>query len=225
MSDIHVAILAAGKGTRMKSALPKVLHRAAGEPLISHVLRAAEALHPATITVVVGHMADAVRAALAKRMGLAFALQEPQLGTGHALLQVEPHLARASGTLVLLSGDVPLLRGDTLRALVGRHQETGAAATVLTARVPAPRGYGRIIRDRAGNIASIVEEKTPRKMNAASMRSTAGSMRSTSHRSSTRFAPSGRRTPRANTISRISSAFTAPAACASRPSVWRMRER
>ena len=102
MSDTHVAILAAGKGTRMKSAQPKVLHRVAGLPLIEHVLRTAEILNPASITVIVGHLADAVKAGLAKRMGLAFALQEPQLGTGHALLQVEPHLRGASGTLVLL---------------------------------------------------------------------------------------------------------------------------
>ena len=108
MSDTHVVVLAAGKGTRMKSAQPKVLHLAAGLPLIEHVLRAADALSPATTVVVVGHMADSVRQALAKRLGLRFALQEPQLGTGHALLQAAPYLAGARGTLVLLSGDVPL---------------------------------------------------------------------------------------------------------------------
>ncbi len=159
MPGIHVAILAAGKGTRMKSALPKVLHQAAGEPLIAHVLRAADALEPATITVVVGHLADAVKAGLSKRMGLGFALQEPQLGTGHALLQVEPHVRGATGTLVMLSGDVPLLRAGTLRALVRRHQQSAAAATVLTARVGQPKGYGRIVRDGRGVIAAIVEEK------------------------------------------------------------------
>ncbi|HTL43678.1 MAG TPA: bifunctional UDP-N-acetylglucosamine diphosphorylase/glucosamine-1-phosphate N-acetyltransferase GlmU [Vicinamibacterales bacterium] len=159
MSDTHVAILAAGKGTRMKSAQPKVLHPAAGLPLIEHVLRTAERLNPASVTVIVGHLADAVKVGLAKRMGLTFALQEPQLGTGHALLQVEPHLRGASGTLVLLSGDVPLLRPDTLRALVDRHQKSRAAATVLTARVPQPRGYGRIVRDDNAAIAAIVEEK------------------------------------------------------------------
>jgi bifunctional UDP-N-acetylglucosamine pyrophosphorylase/glucosamine-1-phosphate N-acetyltransferase len=159
MSGIHVAILAAGKGTRMKSALPKVLHRAAGEPLIAHVLRAADALDPDTITVVVGHLADAVTAGLSKRQGLRFALQEPQLGTGHALLQVEPHLRGAAGTLVLLSGDVPLLRASTLKTLVAHHQRAGAAATVLTARVAHPAGYGRIVRDREGAITAIVEDK------------------------------------------------------------------
>jgi bifunctional UDP-N-acetylglucosamine pyrophosphorylase / glucosamine-1-phosphate N-acetyltransferase len=104
-------------------------------------------------------MADAVRAGLAKRMGLTFALQEPQLGTGHALLQVEPHLRGATGTLVLLSGDVPLLRAATLATLVERHQKAAAAATVLTARVPQPQGYGRIVRDGRGMITAIVEDK------------------------------------------------------------------
>jgi bifunctional UDP-N-acetylglucosamine pyrophosphorylase/glucosamine-1-phosphate N-acetyltransferase len=158
MSDTHVVILAAGKGTRMKSAEPKVLHRAAGFSLIDHVLRAADSLQPSTIVVVVGHMADRVKAALGKRLGLGFALQEPQRGTGHALLQVEPHLAGGSGTVVLLSGDVPLLRPATLQALVKAHTARGAAATVLTARVDRPQGYGRIVRER-GQIAAIVEDK------------------------------------------------------------------
>src|SRR5262249_43576304 len=107
MPDIHLVILAAGKGTRMKSAEPKVLHRAGGLTLIPHVLRAAASLSARTTVVVVGHLAARVREALAARPGLRFALQEPQLGTGHALLQAEPHLAGAAGTVVLLSGDVP----------------------------------------------------------------------------------------------------------------------
>ena len=161
MPDTHVVILAAGKGTRMKSAAPKVLHCAAGFPLIEHVLRAADALVPATTVVVVGHLSERVKGSLHKRQGLGFALQEPQLGTGHALLQAEPHLAGKSGTVVLLSGDVPLLRPATLRALVDAHTAKGAAATVLTARVDRPQGYGRIIREdgRRGRIAAIVEDK------------------------------------------------------------------
>ncbi len=158
MSEIHVAILAAGKGTRMKSADPKILHRAAGFPLIEHVLRAADTLSPATTVVVIGHQAHRVKEALGIRLGLRFALQELQLGTGHALLQVEPHLGGETGTLVLLSGDVPLLRPATLRALVDTHINRGAAATVLTARVPRPQGYGRIVREQ-GRITAIVEEK------------------------------------------------------------------
>ena len=158
MSSIHVVILAAGKGTRMKSAEPKVLHRAGELPLIEHVLRAADSLKPDTTVVVVGHLADTVKAALGKRLGLRFALQQPQLGTGHALLQAEPHLAGAAGTLVLLSGDVPLLRPATLKALVDAHLAAGAAATVLTARVSGPHEYGRIVRDQ-GRITAIVEHK------------------------------------------------------------------
>jgi bifunctional UDP-N-acetylglucosamine pyrophosphorylase/glucosamine-1-phosphate N-acetyltransferase len=158
MSDLHIVILAAGKGTRMKSARPKVLHCASGLPLIEHVFRVAASLSPATTVVVVGHMAGAVTQALGKRLGLRFALQEPQLGTGHALLQAEPHLAGARGTLVMLSGDVPLLRPGTLRALVARHEQRRAAATVLTARLDQPGGYGRIVREK-GAIAAIVEEK------------------------------------------------------------------
>src|SRR4029079_9958255 len=159
MSETHVVILAAGKGTRMKSADPKVLHKAAGSRLIEHVLRAAESLQPSTIVAVVGHLAGGVERALGKRLGLRFALQEPQLGTGHALLQAEPHLAGKSGTVVLLSGDVPLLRASTLQALVEKHRARGAAATVLTARVDRPDGYGRIVRSRNGAIAAIVEHK------------------------------------------------------------------
>jgi bifunctional UDP-N-acetylglucosamine pyrophosphorylase / glucosamine-1-phosphate N-acetyltransferase len=158
MSDTHVVILAAGKGTRMKSAQAKVLHPAGGLPLIEYVLRAADSLQPSTIVVVVGHKAERVQDALRKRLGLRFALQEPQLGTGHALLQTKPHLAGRSGTVVLLSGDVPLLRPATLQSLVHTHEAQGAAATVLTARVDRPDGYGRIVREH-GRIAAIVEHK------------------------------------------------------------------
>jgi len=142
----------------MKSALAKVLHEAAGLPLIEHVLRAADPLAPATTVVVVGHQADRVKDALGKRLGLRFALQEPQLGTGHALMQAEPHLRGRAGTVVLLYGDVPLLRAATLRSLIDTHAARGAAATVVTARVADPHGYGRIVR-KAGRIAAIVEEK------------------------------------------------------------------
>ena len=158
MTDIHIVVLAAGKGTRMKSALPKVLHEAAGLSLIEHVLRVAAPLNPRSITIIVGHEAARVRKAVAERPGLAFASQEPQLGTGHAVLQAEPLLRGASGTVVILSGDVPLLRPETLAALITKHQDSRAAATVLTARVPDPTGYGRIVR-QAGAISAIVEHR------------------------------------------------------------------
>ena len=158
MPDIHVVVLAAGKGTRMKSALPKVLHVAGGRSLIDHALRTATTLSPASIVVIVGHEAAMLKDALRERPGLTFAVQEPQLGTGHALLQAEPALRGAQGTLVLLSGDVPLLRADTLASLVRVHQSRRAAATVLTAEVPAPDGYGRIVRD-GDRIIAIVEHR------------------------------------------------------------------
>ena len=159
MSGVHVVVLAAGKGTRMKSAVPKVLHRAGELRLIEHVFRAAQALSPQTVTVIVGHQASMVEASIGKRLGLGFALQQPQLGTGHALLQAEPALRGKSGTVVLLSGDVPLLRPATLTALTDRHAERGAAATVLTAIVDNPQGYGRIVRDAEGALTGIVEHK------------------------------------------------------------------
>jgi bifunctional UDP-N-acetylglucosamine pyrophosphorylase/glucosamine-1-phosphate N-acetyltransferase len=159
MSGIHIVILAAGKGTRMKSARPKVSHEIAGLPLIEHVLRIAATLKPTTTVVVVGHGATAVQATVAKRPGLQFALQEPQLGTGHALLQAETALRGQRGTLILLSGDVPLLRPATLERLVHHHHDRGAAATVLTARVDQPDGYGRIVRTGAGAISAIVEHR------------------------------------------------------------------
>jgi len=154
----HLVVLAAGKGTRMKSALPKVLHAPGELPLIEHVLRTADRITPASILIVVGHGAGTVQDALKSRPGLRFALQEPQLGTGHALLQAESALQDTAGTIVLLSGDVPLLRAETLQALVRRHEETRAAATVLTAVVDDPHGYGRIVR-HDGRITAIVEHK------------------------------------------------------------------
>jgi bifunctional UDP-N-acetylglucosamine pyrophosphorylase/glucosamine-1-phosphate N-acetyltransferase len=158
MADLHLVVLAAGMGTRMKSRVPKVLHRVAGLAMIEHVLRAAEPLEPTTRTVVVGFEAEQVRRALAHRPGILFAEQQPQLGTGHALLQVEPILADARGTLLLLSGDVPLIRTETLRRLVETHERAGAALTVLTALVDRPFGYGRIVR-RHGQLVRIVEER------------------------------------------------------------------
>jgi bifunctional UDP-N-acetylglucosamine pyrophosphorylase / glucosamine-1-phosphate N-acetyltransferase len=158
VADVHVAILGAGKGTRMKSVRAKVLHRVAGVPMIEYVLATAASLHPRSMTVIVGHQAAAVQAELARYDGLTFVVQEPQLGTAHALLTTESVLRRASGTLVLLSGDVPLLSAATLEKLRDCHQSTRAAATVVTAVVDDPQGYGRIVRV-GERIARIVEEK------------------------------------------------------------------
>jgi len=158
-ADTHVVILAAGQGTRMKSRLPKVLHSVAGQPMVEYVLRTADSISPATVTLIVGHGADVLRERLGGRGNLHFALQEPQLGTAHALQQAEARLAGQKGTLVLLSGDVPLLTASTLRRLIETHQEgAGASATVVTAIVERPYGYGRIVRSK-GRIARIVEER------------------------------------------------------------------
>ncbi|MGH9147734.1 MAG: bifunctional UDP-N-acetylglucosamine diphosphorylase/glucosamine-1-phosphate N-acetyltransferase GlmU [Vicinamibacterales bacterium] len=158
MSDLHVVILAAGKGTRMKSAIPKVLHRVAGRSMLEFVIRTSIGLSPRTITVVVGHLAESVTDALRGRPEIRVVVQEPQLGTGHALLQTAPLLELVSGSVVLLSGDVPLLRSDTLRRIAHTHRDADAAATVLTALVDRPYGYGRIVRTN-GKIARIVEER------------------------------------------------------------------
>src|SRR5688572_19244155 len=158
MSETHVVILAAGQGTRMKSTLPKVLHPVAGRPMLEQVVQTANSLSPASIVVIVGHRADAVQALLSGQEGIKFAQQVPQLGTAHALQQAEPLLAGRTGTVVLLSGDVPLLKAATLRRLLDTHLAAKAAATVVTASVERPYGYGRIIRV-SGRIARIVEER------------------------------------------------------------------
>jgi bifunctional UDP-N-acetylglucosamine pyrophosphorylase/glucosamine-1-phosphate N-acetyltransferase len=159
MTALHVVILAAGKGTRMKSARPKVLHALAGRALIEHVLVTVDRLQAATTVLVVGHGAEEVQAALRGRANLKFVVQSPQLGTGHALLQAEPALAGADGDVLLLYADVPLLQTSTLERLIGRHRETRAAATVLTTELADPYGYGRIVRDAAGRMTRIVEER------------------------------------------------------------------
>jgi bifunctional UDP-N-acetylglucosamine pyrophosphorylase/glucosamine-1-phosphate N-acetyltransferase len=142
----------------MKSEVPKVLHSIAGASLIGRVIETARPLLPQSITVVVGHGAEAVQDHLNGHPGVQFALQEPQLGTGHALLQTEPLLRGRRGTVILLSGDVPLLTSQTLQGLLSTHREANAAATVLTSAVERPYGYGRIVRNH-GRLARIVEER------------------------------------------------------------------
>jgi len=159
MPDVHVVILAAGKGTRMKSVYPKVLHRVGGTPMIELVLAQASRLSPRSTTIVVGYGAEEVKAALAAHPGLRFVVQEPQLGTAHALLCASATLKGASGTVVLLSGDVPLLSASTLSALVDWHLAAQAAATVVTAVTDNPTGYGRVVRTAPRDIARIVEER------------------------------------------------------------------
>jgi len=156
--DLHIVVLAAGKGTRMKSALPKVLHRVAGTPMIEYVLATAASLRPETTTVVVGYGADLVKAAFSNHGGIAFVVQEPQLGTAHALLATELVLRGRSGNVMVLSGDVPLLTRNTLKMLRERHETTRAAASIITALMDQPNGYGRIVRS-GERIAKIVEDR------------------------------------------------------------------
>ena len=158
-TDLHVVILAAGKGTRMKSATPKVLHSLAGRPLIEHILSTVDHLKAASTTLVVGHGANEVQKALAGRPNLQFVVQSPQLGTGHALLQAEQVLRGRQGNVLLLYADVPLLESGTLLRLLEAHRNAKAAMTVLTAELADPYAYGRIVRDDEGHVARIVEER------------------------------------------------------------------
>jgi bifunctional UDP-N-acetylglucosamine pyrophosphorylase/glucosamine-1-phosphate N-acetyltransferase len=157
-NSLHVVVLAAGKGTRMKSERPKVLHSVAGVPMIDRVMATAASLSPASVVLVLGHKADDVANHVGQAPGRSFVTQEPQLGTGHALAQALPFLANARGDVLLLYGDVPLLSADTLRAMLGRHRERRAAMTVLTAVVGQPYGYGRIVRHE-DELLRIVEER------------------------------------------------------------------
>jgi bifunctional UDP-N-acetylglucosamine pyrophosphorylase/glucosamine-1-phosphate N-acetyltransferase len=152
--NIEVVILAAGQGSRMKSALPKVLHPVAGRPMLVHVVAAAQLLGAKAIHVVVGHGAEQVKKALGAT-DIQWVLQDKQLGTGHAVLQAMPRVCDDSVVLVLY-GDVPLITTDTLNNLVSQAKE---APALLTAVVENPRGLGRIIRDERGNLLEVVEEK------------------------------------------------------------------
>jgi bifunctional UDP-N-acetylglucosamine pyrophosphorylase/glucosamine-1-phosphate N-acetyltransferase len=154
---IDAVVLAAGKGTRMKSDLPKVLHLIAGRPLLDHVLDTVEAVGIDHTVVVVGHQADLVESTC-RRDGMDFVLQEPQLGTGHAV-QVTVDNLRTGGYCVVLAGDVPLLRAETLKRLIVGTVSSGAAGVVLTCLVEDAGAYGRIVKDPDGRIQKIVEAR------------------------------------------------------------------
>ncbi|WP_308637019.1 bifunctional UDP-N-acetylglucosamine diphosphorylase/glucosamine-1-phosphate N-acetyltransferase GlmU [Paenibacillus silvisoli] len=154
---VMAIVLAAGQGKRMKSKLYKVLHPVCGKPMVGHVLQTVKDAACERTVVVLGHGAETVRAYLGD--GAEFVLQEQQLGTGHAVQQVEPVLGEEAGTTVILYGDTPLVTSETIGELLALHHKTEAAATVLTAVVPNPQGLGRIIRDEAGNVLRIVEQK------------------------------------------------------------------
>src|SRR6266571_2193807 len=161
-SSFDILILAAGLGTRMKSGLAKVLHKLDGRPLIAHVCRTAAALGPRTIHVVVGHQAEQVRAAVDKELGpgkAAFIHQAEQRGTGDAVLAARNVLADAKSTVLILSGDVPLVRAESLQAFIKEHGTSKASCTILTIRLENPTDYGRIVRDDADSFLKIAEQK------------------------------------------------------------------
>ncbi len=157
-TELAVVILAAGKGKRMRSSLPKVLHPLLGKPMIHYVLSLAKAVGAGRTILVLGYrwreVAEAVRGS-----GAEVVIQEPQLGTGHAVQQTRPALDGFSGDVLVLAGDSPLFRAATLKRLVAEHRNSRAAATILTALADDPRGCGRIILDAGGRFVRIVEEK------------------------------------------------------------------
>ncbi|SFJ35437.1 bifunctional UDP-N-acetylglucosamine diphosphorylase/glucosamine-1-phosphate N-acetyltransferase GlmU [Thermoflavimicrobium dichotomicum] len=157
MQDLFAVILAAGKGTRMKSNKHKVLHQICGKPIIDHILDSLDKLGAAKTILVVGHLKESVQEHLGDRV--IFAEQKEQLGTAHAVLQAKPILANKAGVTLVLNGDHPLFTVDTLAKLVEEHKRSGAAATVLTARLDDPTGYGRIVRRADGSVERIVEHK------------------------------------------------------------------
>jgi bifunctional UDP-N-acetylglucosamine pyrophosphorylase / glucosamine-1-phosphate N-acetyltransferase len=156
---VAIAILAAGKGTRMKSALPKVLHSLGGRTLVEQVLRGCVDLQPERQLAIIGYQGDRVRQALEHWPNVEFVEQTQQLGTGHAVQQLLPHLVDFTGDLLVLNGDVPLLRPSTLQKLLQTHQQNKNAATILTAKIPDPQGYGRVFCDEKMLLKEIIEHR------------------------------------------------------------------
>lgn len=153
----YAIILAAGKGTRMKSDLPKVLHQVAGISMLEHVKRAVDAINPQKTVTIVGHKAELVQAVLEGQS--AFAHQSEQLGTGHAVMMAEPLLSGLEGHTLVIAGDTPLITGESLNNLIHFHISHKNVATILTAQTDNPFGYGRIIRNADGEVTKIVEQK------------------------------------------------------------------
>ena len=158
---LNVLIMAAGLGTRMKSNRAKVLHELGGSPLIAHVSRTAQALEPQAIIVVVGHQAEEVKRATVDAVGelAGFVVQEQQLGTGHAAECARNVLENSDSLVLVLYGDVPMIKIETLKKLIEHHNNAGAACTILSVRLENPTGYGRIIRDESGAFQEIVEQR------------------------------------------------------------------
>jgi bifunctional UDP-N-acetylglucosamine pyrophosphorylase/glucosamine-1-phosphate N-acetyltransferase/UDP-N-acetylglucosamine pyrophosphorylase len=152
-------VMAAGKGTRMKSDLPKVLFPVCGRPMVEYVLDALERVGVERVAIVVGYRGDLVRQTLAGRRGVEFVEQSPQLGTGHAVMVCRDTLAGHSGPILILTGDTPLVQPATLRAMFDEFERTRPACLMGTALKQSPEGLGRVVRDAAGNFLAIVEQK------------------------------------------------------------------
>jgi bifunctional UDP-N-acetylglucosamine pyrophosphorylase / glucosamine-1-phosphate N-acetyltransferase len=155
--NIFSIVLAAGQGKRMKSKLYKVLHSVCGTPMVGHVMDELEKLGASRKVVIVGHGAEAVKEYLGGRAE--YALQAEQLGTGHAVLQAAPLLEAEEGVTLVVCGDTPLISEETMSRMIGLHRESGAAATILTAELDEPQGYGRVLRNSSGQVTAIVEQK------------------------------------------------------------------
>ncbi|MEC4806905.1 MAG: bifunctional UDP-N-acetylglucosamine diphosphorylase/glucosamine-1-phosphate N-acetyltransferase GlmU [Jaaginema sp. PMC 1079.18] len=156
---VAVAILAAGRGTRMKSSLPKVLHPLGGRSLVERVLESCTSLKPSRRLAIIGYAGDRVKSALAHCENLEFVEQTEQLGTGHAIQQLLPYLEDFTEDLLVLNGDVPLLRPSSLEQLLALHKHHNNAATLLTAQLPNPKGYGRVFCDQNNSVKEIVEDR------------------------------------------------------------------
>ncbi len=155
--ELIVLILAAGKGTRMESDMPKVLHKINGRPMLDYVLENADKLGADRKIVVIGHKGEMVKEFIAGRAETV--VQEPQMGTGHAVMCAESKIEGSEGTILMVYGDVPMLKALTLSSLIEAHEEQNNSGTILTAFLDDATGYGRIIRDDRGNVEGIVEHK------------------------------------------------------------------
>lgn len=161
MSNFATIIMAAGKGTRMKDPnRAKVMFEVNGKPMIQHVVELAQSLKSEKVIVIVGYQRESVYSHLETvSPSVQFAVQDPQLGTGHAVMQAEPFLRRYAGDVLVLSGDVPILRKETIEKLIECHRDNNAVGTILTAKLDDPTGYGRILRSKSGYVVGIVEHK------------------------------------------------------------------
>jgi UDP-N-acetylglucosamine diphosphorylase/glucosamine-1-phosphate N-acetyltransferase len=157
-SEISIVILAAGLGTRMQSDKAKVLHEINGRPMVSYVVDTARAVAGNNVVLVIGHQADLVRETVARQADLRYALQEEQLGTGHAVMCAMPAVPETTRCVVVLCGDVPLLKATTLHRFISDHRSQHRMLSILAVHLSDPTGYGRVVQDEQGNVIGIVEE-------------------------------------------------------------------